>query len=291
MNTRTLLRLPLILLAVALAACESDLDIELATVNRPVDAERITVRIKAVELQNEGGGTVTIDTDDREIDLLDFQGTELLQLVSGEKVAAARYRKLRLVFDSRDGELETEDGDVFPIRLADLQPGADIDVQLKDDEDETETLLAVLDLRFSLSLQTQQDDFYRLRQVGTAVRAGDGGTLSGSVDEDYVAGGNCSGSDEEGFAMYLYKGDRRTQLNDYFADEAASSPLVSASATRAGDDGDYSYRFRGLPAGQYTVAYTCTAELDDPLTRQTTLLFRDAKLVEVTEGGSVTSNF
>ncbi|HEY0915359.1 MAG TPA: DUF4382 domain-containing protein [Solimonas sp.] len=290
MKTHTLFRLCLLPLVLGLAACESTLDINLATVNRPVDAERISVRIEAVELQDESGGTFRIETDDRLVDLLDFQGTELLSLVGGEEVPAARYRKLRLIFDDRDAEIETDDGE-FPIRLSDLQPGADLDIQLSDDEDEGETILAVLDLRFSFSRQTQPDNLYRLRQAATAARAGDTGTLTGTVDEDYVAGGACAGSEEEGFAMYLYRGDRRSQLKDYAADFDTASPLVSASVECSGNSGDYQYRFRGLPIGQYTVAYTCKAELDDPFTQQNTLVFRDAFLVQIEEGGTVTRDF
>jgi hypothetical protein len=289
MKNPPLLRLLLLSLALGLAACESSLDIDLATVNRPVDAERISVRIEAVELQDEEGGTYRIETDDRLVDLLDFQGSELLSLVGGEEVPSARYRKLRLIFDERDAEIQTDDGE-FPIRISDLQPGADMDIRLSDDEDETENLLAVLDLRFSFSRQTQPDNLYRLRQVATAGRSGDLGGLQGSVDEDYVQGGACAGSEEEGFAMYLYRGDRRNQLSDYAAD-VTDSPLVSASVVRAGDEGDFSYRFRGLPQGQYTVAYTCKAELDDPFTRENTLVFRDAFLVDVEEGGTATRDF
>ncbi|WP_165797280.1 DUF4382 domain-containing protein [Solimonas fluminis] len=289
MKNATLLRLSLLPLALGLAACESSLDIDLATVNRPVDAERISVRIRAVELQDEAGGTRRIETDDRLVNLLDFQGSELLSLVGGEEVPSARYRKLRLVFDERGAEIETDDGE-FPIRVSDLQPGADIDIQLSDDDDETETLLAVLDLRFSFSRQTQPDNLYRLRQVATAGRSGDLGTLVGQVDEDYVQGGGCAGSEEEGFAMYLYRDDRRNQLTDYAAD-VTDSPLVSASVVRPGDEGDFSYRFRGLPAGRYTVAYTCKADLDDPFTRQDTLVFRDAFLVDIEEGGTTTRDF
>ncbi|MDM4769706.1 DUF4382 domain-containing protein [Solimonas sp. SE-A11] len=290
MKTQNLLRLCLLSLVLALAACESTLDINLATVNRPVDAERISVRIEAVELQDDAGGTYRIETDDRLVDLLDFQGTELLSLVGGEEVPAARYRKLRLIFSDRDAEIQTEDGE-FPIRLTDLQPGADMDVQLSDDEDESETILAVLDLRFSFSRQTQPENLYRLRQAATAARASDTGTLTGTVDEDYVASGPCAGSEKEGFAMYLYRGDRRSQLTDYAADFETASPLVSASVERSGNSGDYQYRFRGLPVGQYTVAYTCKAELDDPFTRQDTLVFRDAFLVQIEEGGTVTRDF
>lgn len=286
MKTSTLYRLPLAVLALGLAACESELNIDLATVNRPVDAERITVRIEAVELEDENGGTVRIETDDREVDLLDFQGADVLRLVDGEEVSAGRYRGMRLIFDERDAELETDDG-TFDISFTDLQPTATLDVRLSDDEDEAETLLAVMDLRFSFS---RLNNTYRLRQVATAVPTGEAGTLSGTVDEDYVEGGNCAGSEEEGFAIYLYEGDRRNQLNDYDSESEATSPLVSAGVERAGDSGDYSYRFRGLPAGQYTAAYTCKADLDDPFSRQTTLVFRDAFLVEI-EPGTRTRDF
>ena len=280
MKTPILPRLSLVLLVLGLAACESKLDIDLVTVNRPVDAERITVRIEAVELENEAGGTVRIETDDREVNLLDFQGDQLQSLVGGEEVPAARYRKLRLIFAANDGVLETDDEE-FDIRLSDAQPALDLDVSLSDEDDETETLLGVLDLRFSFS---RQQNIYRLRQVGTAVRTGDAATLNGTVDEDYVDSGVCAGAEEEDYAVYLYTGDRRTQLTDYASEFVSNSPILSASVERSGDSGDYQYRFLGLGEGRYTVAYTCTADIDDPFVRETNMVFRDAFLVDIEEG-------
>lgn len=285
MNTRPQIRLALVLLAASLAACESSLDINLATVNAPEDVESVKVRIEAIELQDEGGGTLTIDTDDSEIDLMDFQGADLLSLVSGEEVSAGNYRSLRLIFDDRDGEV-VRDGDEFPLRLLDTQPSAALELSLDDEEEES--VLAVMDLRFSLSEQTSTGTF-RLRQATTAVRGDDAGSLVGTVDEDFVAAGNCAGI-EEGYAMYLYEGSRTT-LSDYFADSPTQSPLVSATLTRAGDDGDYGYRFRGLPPGSYTVGFTCEADLDDPFTQQATLKFRGAEAVTIEAGREETQDF
>ena len=47
MKTSTLYRLPLAVLALGLAACESELNIDLATVNRPVDAAVLPPRTSA----------------------------------------------------------------------------------------------------------------------------------------------------------------------------------------------------------------------------------------------------
>lgn len=287
MTTHTRLSPAVLLLAAALAGCESSLDIDLATTNGNEDIERITVRVEAVELQDDEGGVVTIATDDSPVDLLGFQGTTLLNLVSGEEVPARHYRSLRLVLDDRDAELKRKNSSVVvPVRLTDNQPTAALDVTLSDDSEDR--LLAVLDLRFSLSEQVQPSNVFRLRQVATAVRAEDAGTLAGTVDEGFVGGGACNGIDQ-GYAMYLYKGTR-TLLTDYFADAPTDAPLVSATLQRPGEDGDYSYRFRGLPAGSYTLAFTCQADLDDPFSRQV-LTFRDAVTVEITAGHDTPRNF
>ncbi|HSW11324.1 MAG TPA: DUF4382 domain-containing protein [Solimonas sp.] len=276
------LRLPFLLLTATLAACESSLDVDLATANFE-DAKRIEVRLEGVELRDDSGGIVSIEADDPGlVDLLDYQGSALLRLVSDVEVPARNYQSLRLLLSDDDAELEEEDGDVRPIRLAASQPFLPVDFSL--DDDGSETLLAVLDLRFSLADRSASSGDYSLRQQGVAGLAGEVGTLRGSVDESYVSAGACAGIGDDGYAVYLFEG-QRTAGSDFFAD-ADDNPVVSASVLRNAGESDYRYAFRGLTEGDYTLVFTCQADLDDPESRQT-LVFREPVAVEI-EAGSET---
>lgn len=278
-------RLLLLLVAASLAACESQIQVDLATANFE-NARRIEVRVEGVELLEDDGGIVGIEADDPGlVDLLDYQGSATLRLLTDVDIPARHYWGIRLLLDDTDAELESEDGEVLPIRLSGTQPFAPVDFSLGDDD--SQTLLAVLDLRFSLSDQSDTAGDVRLRQSMLAVPAGDAATLLGTVDADYPLQGACAGVDR-GHAVYLYD-EQRTQPSDFFAD-SEDRPVASASLTRDEGEDDYRYSFRGLQEGRYTLAFTCQADLDDPLSRET-LLFREPVEVDVDAGRETRRDF
>jgi len=279
------LRLPLLLAAASLAACESRINVDLATAGFE-DARRVEVRVEGVELLDDEGGIVGIEADEPGlVDLLDYQDSALLTVLSDVDIPARRYQGLRLLLDDSDAELETEDGEVVPIRLSGTQPFAPVDFSLGDDD--SETLLAVLDLRFSLSDQSDAAGEYRLRQSALAVPEGDAATLAGTVDADYPGQGVCAGVDR-GYSIYAYD-EERTQPSDFFAD-SDDRPVASASLLRDEGEDDYRYRIRGLQEGRYTLVFTCQADLDDPLSREA-LLFREPVVVDADAGRETRRDF
>lgn len=288
MNTPTLLRLSLLPLAVALSACESKLNIDLATSGFDT-AEAVTVRIEGVELRDAGGSLVRIEMDEpREVNLVDLSGGELLRLVEDEEVSARNYQGLRLILDDDEAEVRLDDGTEVPLRLSGDQPFAPISFRISEDSEDSTSLLATLDLRFSLTDQQANADRFLLQQSLTAVDRDSAGSLRGSIDSDYVSDGECAGAAavDGSYAVYLYAGQINTPT-DFFA-TSSNNPLASASVFVDGEN--YRYAFPELAPGQYTLAFTCEADLENPQERDA-LSFREPVTVQVRDGDETRRDF
>lgn len=285
MNRFSRLRFSCLAAALLVAGCESRFNVDFA-VSSPETLERLEVTVLGVELLDDDGGVVGVEADDPGlIDLLQDGPDQLHRLISDADVPERHYRGLRLLLDERDSEAELSNGDRVPVALSLTQPFMPLDLRVKDD-DEADAVL-VLDLRFSVADRRSVSGGLVLQQAGSAADAGDTGSLAGSVDEAFVSRGDCAGVNQ-GYAFYLFSGERSV-AND-FLEQSADQPLRSASLTRLGSSGDYSYRFIELPAGRYTLAFTCQADRDDPFTREA-LIFRDLAVVEVKAGADARRDF
>ncbi|WP_286261580.1 DUF4382 domain-containing protein [Thalassotalea atypica] len=121
---------------------------------------------------------------------------------------------------------------------------------------------------------------YNLKPHG--VRIVDGttvGSLSGTVDVNLLtAGEGCDTVYEEGVdhgkIIYLYEGEVTSEAvmgDEYDLDIAQNEipenviqPYTSDSVSLDIDSGTYNYHLSQLPAGDYTVAFSCGAVGDDP---------------------------
>jgi len=280
-----LAKLVLLGATLGLCACESKLAVELA-VTAPEALERLELRILGVELLDEQGAVVTLESDaDERIDLLAEGPDRLRGLVSDSDVPERNYRGLRLLFDDEAGAAEFQDGERAIVSISTTQAFMPLVLDLGRDEEALAQL--VLDLRFSLADRRDTEDLLVLQQAGSAVAAGDSGELAGRVDEAFVRSGDCAAIDA-GYAFYLFEGDR-VLANDFLA-QSEDRPLRSASLEQADGEDDYRYRFIALPVGRYTLAFTCEADRDDPFSREA-LVFMALTPIEVRGGAETRRDF
>lgn len=285
MNAHHRLVLPSLAAALLLAGCESSFSVDMA-VSSPESLERLEVTLRGVELLEEDGGVVAVEADDPgTVDLLQNGPDVLHRLISGADIPEHRYRGLRLLLDEQGSEAEFSNGDRVPVALSLTQPFMPLDIRVRS-EDNTDAVL-VLDLRFSVADRRSVSGGVVLQQAGSAADAQVTGGLAGTVDEAVVSRGNCAGV-TQGYALYLFNGER-SSAND-FLEESADRPLRSATLTRSGSSGDFSYRFIEVPEGRYTLAFTCQADLDDPFTREA-LVFRELTIVDVDSGADTRLDF
>lgn len=277
--------LPLLAATVLLASCESRFNVDFA-VSSPEDLERLEIGVLGVDLLDDNGDVVTVEADTPGVIDLLGNGSDVLQrLIADADVPEKHYRGLRLRLDERGSEAEFDNGDRVPVALSLSQPFMPLDLRVRSDH--TANAVLVLDLRFSAADRRSVDDTLALQQAGTAADAGQTGAIAGSVDEAVVSRGDCAGV-TQGYALYLFGGERAT-VND-FLEESADSPLRSATLTRPGSSGAFSYRFIEVPEGRYTLAFTCQADLDDPFIRES-LLFRELTVVDVSADDETRRNF
>jgi hypothetical protein len=113
----------------------------------------------------------------------------------------------------------------------------------------------MLDLRQSLSFD-EANDRYTLVPSLRAVRTEDAARIEGSVAVTCPVGTVLS---ERG-AIYLYLG-RNAQPDDL--DGAEAEPFATTGVTESGTVG-FRYALRYLPAGDYTLAFTCQGDEEVP---------------------------
>jgi hypothetical protein len=273
-------------LLVALAGCESRVNVDVANFD---SAERITVKVNGVELQSDGGKLLRLEADEpQQLNLLDYRSS-LLRLVSDAELASGNYHGLRLLLDSEDAEIELEDGSILPIVIDGEQHFSRTSFQIDSEEENSLSLLTVLDLRFSLADQQAVDGNFHLRQSARTVETAAAGILRGSVSEDYLQDGDCAGvvGVDGSYAIYLYEGERDTPTD--FLVGAGDNPLASITVLPDGDEGSYRYSLTGLAPGRYTLALTCEADLEDPRARDA-LSFREPLVVEIGVGRETTQD-
>lgn len=266
-----------------LLACGSDSNsttqVSFSVKDAPVDnAEAVVITFTAVELLGPAGDSVTFDLGaPTAVDLLSLQGTNSRLLVDRAEVAPAIYTGVQLQAEFANASCQslvapfdsyiTIDGTDYPIIL----PSGELKIQ-SDLTIATGGLTSYVidfDLRQSIA-ERGQTGCYNLKPVLRIVDTATTGDLSGVVDGALLGGEGCSADavSGEGAAVYLYAG---ADVIPDDVDGVDAEPLTSSLLTPLGDSsGNFSYEIGFLLTGDYTAAFTCNANQDDPDTDDTT---------------------
>ena len=244
----------------------------LAVSDAPVDqANEVVVYFDTVELIGEDGNQ-TFDVrdgngDPMAIDLLQYQGDAFVEIVSATDIPLGTYSQLRLVVTD-DSYISTDIG-TFDLAVPSGELKLDGFVALPNVE---AAYTVEFDLRKSVVDPVGQTTTYFLKPRGVRLVANsDVGTLSGTVSSDLITHPDCSvkaGSDV-GNAVYIY-GDVNLDAGvlgddaDNPSDTQEVSPYAIATVNYDEASDSYSYVAGYLPAGDYTVAFSCLADVDEP---------------------------
>jgi len=268
-----------------------------------VDLVKLTVTRITLGYEN---GSVNLPIDPPVVidNLLDFQGTNAKALLPLEEVRAGSYDWLRLYISERnDASLvrERDTGQEFPLRLDDdAASGTETrylqlnqSFRIPDDEDARFTL--ELDLR--KALLKPESSYYLLRPTLRLARNEDSGTLRGTVAEALVTADYCNSDNaaDEGRGIgnnvYLYRGSG-INMGDIYTNRVGTpigsrNPYATGQVTKATGSSEYRFELGFIPAGSYTIGFTCQGKADEPM-RQDSLRF-DARQEIVVEAGEVLS--
>jgi hypothetical protein len=224
------------------------------------DAERIVVQFSGVEIKplNATNPEVFDFSTPRQIDLLALEGGDTEILVDDEVMPAGEYEWIRLKVnagrDARDSYIDLRDGSRHALFMPD---GSETGLTLRRafiiGAASAHDFIIDFDLRKSVvrtgGLLRRE---YELRPALRLVDNLEVGRLDGHVDNSLV-GGRCVP------AAYLFTGA------NVVPDDVGSrtEPLASTSVHFDSDPGVWHFILAFIPAGTYTLAFTCEANRDN----------------------------
>ncbi|MCH1924671.1 DUF4382 domain-containing protein [Shewanella sp. C32] len=253
--------------------------VSFAVSDAPVDsAEQVVVAFDQIELIRNGEENIVLDVQGengatfRQIDLLQYQGSDSTLIVSNEPIPTGSYDNLILhVLDESSGSdlsyVVNDNGQQIPLK----QPSNRLRLGgFTVAADSVQQFTIEFNLRQSL-VENQNGQRYNLKPHGvTIVNNAEVASISGTVDVSLFNTEGCSF--EQGNFVYLYPGHGLTNtLADLYDPEVNTTEIVvpavmaytSAPVTYAeGNFADYQFGF--IPAGDYTIAFSCSPIADDP---------------------------
>lgn len=270
-------------LGLLLGGCDGTLTADLAT-DPPADTSITSVQVNllGLDFRQDDGTTKSLDFRSGElVDLLDLRDGDPMRLFTNESLPAGRYTGVRLLFDKDVARNAVTNGSgEVSLVLAD-GAYASVDFSVEDQKSSSEKLSLVLDLRQSLSYDKAKNK-YTLTPLLRSVSTDDAARIEG-VDTVACPLGTLF---VPGEAVYLFAG---TSVTPDDLDGAKAEPFATTSVVRSATTAlVYSLRF--LPAGDYTLALTCTGN-EDELGVDNDLRFRNVSNVSVGKGEVVVRNF
>jgi uncharacterized protein DUF4382 len=271
------------LLLAALAGCDKG-TVQLDVGDAPVDdVDRVVVQFTAVVLERADGDDEVFDfSPPLSIDLAAQTEGATAVLLDSAGVKEGSYDAVRLEVSAdgsgTDSFVETA-GVARPLLLATVdEPSLRVARSFGVDFNEETHLVLDFDLRKSVHNPDSASAPYELRPALRLVDPGTAGAVTGTVSAALAGASGCRP------AVYVFTG-HNASAND---EGSALPPFASTLVRPAG--AAFSYRVAFLPAGNYTVAFTCDAAADNPEQDDATA-FPNAKDVSVEEELTATVNF
>lgn len=317
----TIFRTIIPLLAVsALAACgggssggtgngeSTDSNVKLSLTDAPVDSlAEVNIRFDAVEFlpageeedngegddeSNEGGDRVRFEFDEpRTINLLAFTAGKTEVLID-EPIPAGEYSQIRLEVAAERGVMDSfvveDGGGQVPLFIpSGSQTGLKLNGPFEISAALGANFVIDFDLRKSVTNPQGFED-YILKPSLRIVEVEESGSITGTVDSQLFEGEDCDADPQngEGSAVYVYSGaDASTGSFG-----SSNEPMTAAFVTLDEETSEFVYTAAFLDEGEYTVAFTCQAERDDP-EAETAIRFDDSANATVTAGEETTIDF
>jgi len=282
--------LPIVAVASLLSACgggDGTGTMNLSVTDAAVDnATAVVVEFTGVELKPQGGAAIQFTLPaPRQIDLLNLNGGGSAELLQAVGIPAGTYNYIRLQLnaegDAANSYIELLDGSISALKIpSGEQRGVQLNGQFVVPDGGIANFVIDFDLRKSVRNPPGQNGDYVLRPTVRIVNSDVVGSISGTVANELATATGCSP------AVYVYAG------SNYLAGDegSATAPLTSALVALDTVSGTYRYTAAFLPPGDYTVAYTCDAALDNPETDDAVTFPQQANAA-VTDGATTTVDF
>ena len=254
------------------------------------DVKEVVILLDSITLEKSGEDDIVIDTftsaelgitdeDTVPIDLLQYQDGSQAIVIEDLEVAAGNYTNIVLSIlddDINNSYVIEEDDDQLELNI----PEGDIELgEFTVDNDVDKTFTIEFGLRQAMTYN-DSSSAYELKSSGIRLQDNDGDrSISGDVNSSlFGTESPCNEKDNAnvGNVLYLYEGHGLNvdDLADVF--DAESSDLTTTipddaiapfavKAVKDDGSGGWEYEFSFLPAGEYTLVFSCHAEEDDPV--------------------------
>ena len=287
--------------ALALTACGgSDSpntgSFSLSLTDAPIDgATAVWVDFTGIELHGPNGA-VSFDAADK-IDLLSLQGNKSELLASLTDLEAGNYQWMRLKVNAERGVMDSfisfDAGDESLYVPSGAQSGLKLNRPFVIAAGGRTDFTIDFDLKKSVHKPQGTNSDYVLRPTLRVVNNLEVATITGTVSADTLTANDCTADNA---AVYLFDGVSLEPANVDHIDDIDglnAEPVTSATVTFSETDpvtGSYEIGF--VQAGlDYTVALTCTADLDDPDVDNADVVFIDQAEVSVVADTVSTADF
>ena len=282
----------------ALAACGGDGSsssaggtgsLSVGLTDAPVDsAQEVNIEVTALVLQPSGGERSRFELEfPAPINLLDLQGGAFEALITDEEVPAGSYNWMRIELgDDNSVVIDNDSGSgTYPlttpsargVQTSGFTVPAGGEVSLTID----------FDVRKSLVNPVGQSA-YRLKPVLRLVDNSEVGMIEGTVAGELITQ-ECGAAFTPEFAGNVYVHEGADVTPDDIGSE--NEPLVVVPVD---ESGTYTYTAAFIPAGDYTVSYTCGDDLiedDQGEPSDDDINFTGAQNVTVVAGATATADF
>lgn len=261
-------------------------------------ADAVVIYFEQAIVKSAEDGTVEVDVIDpdtmmpgRSVDLLQLTGDRTIELLT-ETFTEGTINWIRLMvdFDPQKTYIEI-DGTRYPLRCISCERnGLKVNTTFEILEDMTNAYTLDFDLQKSIT-DPQSGIDYILRPTIRVVKSELAGSIRGYVDETLIS----SLGGELGCSVYVYDGSDAPTDDIYMPDgmpvpEDHNNPVMAAAVEINPLNERYEYHAAFLPAGPYTIALTCDAEMDDPML-QDQLTFYGTVNKSVMSGQDTIHNF
>ena len=283
--------LSILFISISMTACgggnvQGTGTVEVGITDAPVDsAEAVVIHFTEAILHGPDGNTTVPVTDPvtgdpgRSIDLLQLQGGMWTGLFT-DVVTAGQYSWIRLTLDLSQSYIQIN-GQQYALRCTSCENnGYRLNRSFTVATDSTMALMLDFDLRKSITDPSSSLD-YILRPTVRVVETVASGVITGEIDPSLIA--NLGGF--TGCSVYAFEGNDALLDDVYIPIDMAipaeqNNPISTAMVY---ENNIYQYTLSFLPAGNYTVALTCDADMDSAATDDT-LTFSDSVNVSVIAG-------
>lgn len=253
------------------------------------DVKEVVVEFHSVTLKPRNGDDIVVNFDPvKSINLLDLQDGKTEDLLPGTRVPVGPYSWMRLgvnaEFDNvMDSFARKNDDSQVELRVpSGSQSGLKLQSGFTVTQNNSTNMVIDWDLRQALTDPTGQPGMH-LRPALRVTDMSSYGTLQGAVSEGLTMGSECGEDFTVGNVAYVYAGDVPDPLD---IRNSTTDPVVTATV---GDDLMYSVSY--LSTGEYTAAFTCQADLDDPEVEDEIVFAVVEGMIVINDGETATVNF